>query len=78
MAADTPTAGKSPADPESETEERLLSTGRFAEYHLRKARRMMAAGEHREAAVQASASLAHGDLPEAREIYKAARAAAKG
>lgn len=63
--------------PESDSEARLLSTGRFAEYHLSKAKRHATAGQHREAAVQASASLAHGDLAEARSIYTAARAAAK-
>jgi hypothetical protein len=62
----------------SDTEAQLLNSGRFAEYHLAKAKRLMAAGQHREAAVQASASLAHGDLTEARSIYDTGRAAAKG
>ncbi len=59
------------------TETELLNSGRFPEYHLAKAKRYFATQNFKEAAYQASASLAHGDLAEAVELRKAALAAAK-
>ena len=61
----------------TETEAEYLNSGRFAEYHLAKAKRLFEAKNFKEAAYQASASLAHGDLPEAKPLRKAALAAAK-
>ncbi len=43
----------------------LLNTGRFAEYHLQKAKAAFAAGEYAAADYQAAASLCHDRLPEA-------------
>ena len=54
-----------------------MNTGRFAEYHLAKAKRLFEAKNFKEAAYQAAASLAHGDLAEASAIRKAALAALK-
>ncbi len=61
----------------TETEADLLNSGRFAEYHLAKAKRLFEAKNFKEAAYQAAASLAHGDLPEAKELRKTALAAGK-
>ena len=60
----------------TETEAQLLAAGRFADYHLAKAKRLYAAKNFKEAAYQAAASLAHGDLAEAHTTRKAALAAA--
>jgi hypothetical protein len=60
----------------TESEAELLSQGRFDEYHLAKARRYLAAGDAKQAAYHAGASLAHGDLPEAHQVRKTALAAA--
>lgn len=62
----------------TETEAELLAAGRFSEYHLAKAKRFFASKNFKDAAYQAAASLAHGDLPEAKELRKQALAAAKG
>jgi hypothetical protein len=43
----------------------LLNTGRFAEYHLEKAKMALANGELAAADYQAAASLCHDHLPEA-------------
>lgn len=43
----------------------LLNTGRFAEYHLEKAKAAFAAGEFAAADYQAAASLCHDRLPDA-------------
>lgn len=60
-------------------ESQLLAQGQFD--HLAKAKRLYAAGDAVQAAYQASASLAHGELPgelaEATELRNAARAASK-
>lgn len=61
----------------TETEAQLLAAGRFADYHLAKAKRLFAAKSFRDAAHQAAASLAHGELPEAAELRKSALAALK-
>ncbi len=61
----------------NETEAEMLNAGRFAEYHLAKAKRLFEAKNFKEAAYQAAASLAHGDLPEAKTLRAEARAAAK-
>ena len=61
----------------TETEAQMLSAGRFSEYHLTKAKRIFEAGNFKEAAHQAAASLSHGDLPGAAELRKAALAAMK-
>lgn len=61
----------------TETEAELLNAGRFAEYHLAKAKRFFASNNAKEAAYQAAASLAHGDLPEAKELRTKALAVAK-
>lgn len=61
----------------TETEAQYLNSGRFAEYHLAKAKRLFEAKNFKEAAYQASASLAHGDLPEAKALRKTALAAGK-
>lgn len=62
-------------------ESQLLAQGQFAAYHLAKAKRLYAAGDAVQAAYQASASLAHGELAgelaEATELRNAARAASK-
>lgn len=50
----------------------LLSSGQFAEYHLAKAKRLYGARKFKEAATQASASLAHDSLPEASQLRRAA------
>ena len=86
-AALAPTAAHVPASAEgagggvdiapTETEEERLSAGRFAEYHLAKSQRLLAAGTFKEAVYQAGASLSHGDLPEARQVLATARAATK-
>lgn len=62
----------------TETEAELLNAGRFADYHLAKAKRLFAANNFKDAAYQAAASLAHGDLPEAKELRAKALAATKG
>lgn len=56
-----------------DTEADLLAQGRFDAYHLAKAKRYMTAGDVKQAAYHASASLSHGDLPEARQLRRAAR-----
>lgn len=61
----------------TETEAQLLAAGRFADYHLAKAKRLFAAKDFREAAHQAAASVSHGNNGEAVELRKAARAAMK-
>ncbi len=61
----------------NETEAKILEAGRFAEYHLAKAKRMLAARDYKNAAYQAGASLAHDDLAEARQVLAEARAAIK-
>lgn len=61
----------------TETEAALMNAGRFADYHLAKAKRLFAAGNFKEAAYQASASLAHGSLPEAKELRQKAQAATR-
>lgn len=61
----------------TETEAALMNAGRFADYHLAKAKRLFAAGNFKEAAYQASASLGHGNLQEARELRRKAQAALK-
>lgn len=61
----------------TETEAQLLNSGRFAEYHLAKATRLFDAKNYKEAAYQAAASLAHGDLPAAKTIRQTALAALK-
>lgn len=61
----------------TETEAESLAAGRFADYHLAKAQRLLAAGHFKEAVYQAGASLSHGDLPEARQVLATARAAMK-
>lgn len=69
-----------PADAAAEvtaTEAELLNTGRFAEYHLAKAKRLFATQNFKEAAYQAGASLAHDDLPEAKTLRQTALAAMK-
>jgi hypothetical protein len=58
----------------TESESSLLAAGRFAEYHLTKAKRLLAARNFKDAAHHAAASLAHGDLPEAVSVRKAALA----
>ncbi len=55
-----------------DSEAELLSQGRFDEYHLAKAKHYMAAGDTKQAAYHAGASLAHGDLPEAHRLRKLA------
>jgi hypothetical protein len=55
----------------------MLNAGRFAEYHLAKAKRLFEAKNFKEAAYQAAASLAHSDLPEAKTLRAEARAAVK-
>ena len=55
-----------------DSEAELLSKGRFDEYHLAKAKNYMAAGDSKQAAYHAGASLAHGDLPEAHRLRKSA------
>ena len=55
----------------------LLAAGKFAEYHLTKAKRLFAAKNFKDAAHHAAASLAHGDLAEAVSLRKAAIAAAR-
>ncbi len=61
----------------TESEAEILSAGRFADYHLAKAKRLLAAGNFKEAAYQAGASLSHATQPEAKEVLDAARAAMK-
>ena len=61
----------------TETEAQLLAQGRFDVYHLTKAKRLFAAGEFKEAAYQAGASMSHRDLPEAVSLRKAALASLK-
>lgn len=71
----TAAASAAPSDPAADTtqtEAQLLAAGRFAEYHLAKAKRLLASGEAKEAAYQAGASLAHDRLPEAREVRRLA------
>ena len=75
--APTEAAVSDPKIESTETEAQLLAAGKFAEYHLAKAKRLFTANNFKDAAYQASASLAHGDLAEAKEIYKTARAQAK-
>jgi hypothetical protein len=57
----------------TETEAQLLAGGKFAEYHLAKAKRLFAAKDFKEAAYQCAASISHGDLPEAVTLRKAAK-----
>lgn len=61
----------------NDTEAELLAAGKFAEYHLAKAKRLFAANNFKDAAYQATASLAHGDLAGAKELLNTARAQAK-
>ena len=61
----------------TETEAQLLAAGRFAEYHLAKAKRLQQGNHHKDAAYHAAASLAHGDLPEAATLRRSALAAAR-
>lgn len=61
----------------TDTEAELLNAGRFADYHLAKAKRLFEAKNFKEAAYQCAASLAHGDLPEAKSLRKTALAAMK-
>ena len=72
-AADT----KALTEQTTETEAKLINDGRFAEYHLAKAKRAFAAQDFRTALTQAAASLAHGDLTEAAQLRAAAKAAMK-
>lgn len=69
------------ADALPETEAQLMAAGRFAEYHLAKAKRHFEAKQFKEAAYQASASIAHGtsnaENAEAIALQKAAKAALK-
>ncbi len=60
-AAATAAGGEHASNPLSE----LLNTGRFAEYHLQKAKAAFAAGDFAAADYQAAASLAHDRLAEA-------------
>ena len=60
----------------TESEARLLAAGRFAEYHLAKAKRLQQAGRLKEAAHQADASLAHAKLPETQTLREQIRKAA--
>lgn len=46
----------------------LLENGRFAEYHLERAKLFLAHGNYKLAQYQAKASLCHGNLPAAREL----------
>ena len=57
----------------NESERALLERGQFAQYHLAKAKRLMAMGNSKEAAAQAAASLAHQTTEEARALRRAAR-----
>lgn len=82
MEAVTPAAGGSDSGPgvateTTESEASLMNAGRFADYHLAKAKRYFAVGDFKEAAYQASASLAHGGLADAQELRRKAQAAAK-
>ncbi|MFM1815160.1 MAG: hypothetical protein RLZ98_1855 [Pseudomonadota bacterium] len=43
----------------------LIDAGRFAEYHLEKARMAVATGDYRQAKYQVEASMCHGRMPEA-------------
>ena len=61
----------------TESEAQLLAQGKFAAYHLAKAKRLFAAGDMKEAAYQAGASMSHVDNREAAALRKAALAAAK-
>lgn len=65
------------AEAATETEAQLMDAGRYAEYHLAKAKRHFAAGNFKEAAYQASASLSHGGSAEARELKSKAQASMK-
>lgn len=80
-AAGTTTSGGAGGTPVvvevTESEAQLLSQGRFDVYHLAKAKRLFAAGEFKEAAYQAGASMSHRDLPEAASLRKAALASLK-
>ncbi len=60
-------------EPTPESERDLLESGHFAQYHLAKAKRLLAAGNYREAATQAAASLAHEPTVEARAVRREAR-----
>lgn len=63
----------------TETEAQLLAAGRFSDYHLAKAQRILKEGNFKEAAYQAAASLSHNsDNPVAAALRKTALAAAKG
>jgi hypothetical protein len=70
--AEVAAGAASAVEEETGTEAELLSQGRFDEYHLAKAKRFMAAGDGKQAAYHAGASLAHGDLPEAHRLRKSA------
>lgn len=61
----------------TQTEAQLMADGKFAEYHLAKAKRLFDAGNMKEAAYQAGASLSHATSAGATELRKAALAANK-
>ncbi len=67
--------GEAPQEAEAtpESEHEMLERGHFAQYHLAKAKRLMAVGNYREAASQAAASLAHEHTAEARAVRSEAR-----
>ena len=73
MPAETPSTTIAP----TESEAQLLALGKFADYHLAKAKRLFAAGDMKEAAYQAGASLSHVTSVEAAAVRKAALAAGK-
>ena len=57
----------------TETEAQLLAGGKFAEYHLAKAKRLFEAKDFKEAAYQCAASISHRELPDAKALRKAAK-----
>ena len=77
MPTDTQTNTQTDIAESIETEAQLLAKGKFDAYHLAKAKRLFAAGDMKEAAYQAGASLSHVTSVEAAELRKAALAGIK-